>query len=286
VARVAGEGREILVTGCSSGIGRCVADGLRRRGYRVFASARRPEDVERLESEGHEALWLDLADPTSVRGAVEEVLARAGGRLYGLFNNGGYGQPGALEDLSREVLRQQLETNVLGWHQLSAAVLPAMRAAGQGRIIQNGSLLGFIALRYRGAYVTSKYAIEGWSDTLRLELAGTGIHVSVIEPGPVTSRFRENAHAAFRRYVDVPSSPHREDYRAVEERLRSPARVPFELPPEAVLAKVVHALESARPKPRYHVTVPTHAFAALRRLLPQRAMHALLAWVSRRENRS
>ena len=192
----------------------------------------------------------------------------------------------SLEDLSREVLRMQLETNVLGWHQLSAAVLPAMRAAGQGRIIQNSSLLGFIALRYRGAYVTSKYAIEGWSDTLRLELAGTGIHVSVIEPGPVTSRFRENARTAFRLYVDVPSSPHRDDYRAVEERLRSTARVPFELPPEAVLAKVVHALESARPKPRYHVTVPTHAFALLRRLLPQRAMHALLAWVSGRENRS
>jgi len=188
--------KTILITGCSSGIGLCVARGLSSRGYRVFATARRTADVEALNKEGLESLLLDLDDPHSITAAVEEILTRTNGRLDALFNNGAYGQPGAVEDLSRDVLRAQFETNLLGWHQLTNLVLPVMRSQGHGRIIHNSSVLGFVALRYRGAYNASKYALEGLADTLRLELAGTDIHVSLIEPGPITSRFRENAFAA------------------------------------------------------------------------------------------
>jgi NAD(P)-dependent dehydrogenase (short-subunit alcohol dehydrogenase family) len=273
----------VLITGCSSGIGRAAALGLERRGYRVFATARRPEDVADLEGAGLEALRLDVASSESIREAVETVLGRTGGRLYGLFNNAGYGQPGAVEDISRAALREQLETNLLGAHELTCRVLPTLRAQREGRILQNSSLLGFVALRFRGAYVASKYALEGLTDTLRLELAGTGVWVSLIEPGPIASRFRVNAYAAYRRHIDPVRSPHREAYSAMERRLTTVGPVaPFTLGPEAVLEKVVHALESPRPRARYAVTVPAHAFAALRRLLPTRLLDAALVAVSRR----
>jgi len=168
--------RTILITGCSSGIGRCVARGLATRGYRVFATARRREDVEHLRAEGLAGLQLDLADSASIAAAVDEVLERTDGHLYALFNNGAYGQPGAVEDLSREVLRLQFETNLFGWHELTNRVLPVMRQQGYGRIIHNSSVLGFVALPFRGAYTASKYALEGLTDTLRLELRGSGIH--------------------------------------------------------------------------------------------------------------
>ena len=184
-------GKAILITGCSSGIGLCVARGLSSRGYRVFATARKSSDVEVLNKEGLESLVLDLDDPHSITAAVEEILIRTNGRLDALFNNGAYGQPGAVEDLSRDVLRAQFETNLFGWHQLTNLVLPVMRRQGHGRIIHNSSVLGFVALRYRGAYNASKYALEGLADTMRLELAGTHLHVSIIEPGPISSRFRQ-----------------------------------------------------------------------------------------------
>ncbi|MCP5153842.1 MAG: SDR family oxidoreductase [Ectothiorhodospiraceae bacterium] len=280
------ERRAVLVTGCSSGIGECVARGLAARGYRVIASARGEADVARLAGEGLEALRLDLADAESVREAAEAVLERTDGKLYGLFNNGAYGQPGAVEDLTRDVLRAQFETNLFGTHQLTCAVLPAMRRAGAGRIVQNSSVLGLIALRFRGAYVASKFALEGLTDAMRLELAGSGVHVSLIEPGPVASRFRENAYAAFKANIDPARSAHRRVYERVEARLASDdSDTPFSLPPEAVLARVVHALESARPRPRYYVTVPTHAFGFLRRVLPTRWLDAILLEVSRREVR-
>lgn len=267
-----GHGRAVLVTGCSSGIGLCAAEGLAARGYRVFATARAEADVERLAKRGLEALRLDLADSRSVGDAASQVLERCGGQLYGLFNNGGYGQPGAVEDLSREVLREQFETNVFGSHELTCKVLPAMRARREGRIIQNSSVLGLVALRYRGAYNASKFAIEGLTDTLRLELAGSGVHVSLVEPGPITSRFRENAHAAFRRNIDTAASAHRKAYVKVERRLAGADDAPFTLPETAVLGKVVHALESRRPRPRYYVTLPTHALGLLRRVLPARLL--------------
>lgn len=278
--------RAVLITGCSSGIGRCVAEGLRARGYRVFATARKQPDVDALAARGLEALPLDLTASASIERAVQTVLERTGGALYALFNNGAYGQPGAVEDLSRDVLRAQFETNLFGGHELTCRVLPAMRRQGCGRIIQNSSVLGLVALRYRGAYNASKFALEGLTDTLRMELAGTGIHVSLIEPGPIASRFRANAHAAFQRNIDRLHSAHREAYAALERRLahRGP-EPPFTLPPEAVLSKVIDALESARPKPRYYVTVPTHAFAMLKRLLPHRGLDRVLLWTSSREER-
>jgi len=269
--------RSVLITGCSSGIGYCVANGLMRRGYRVFASARKAADVARLQEEGLEALQLDLDRPESIGQAVDELLTRTDGRLYGLFNNGAYGQPGAVEDLSREVLRAQFETNLFGWHDLTRRIIPVMRRQGEGRIIQDSSVLGFIALPYRGAYNASKYALEGLTDTLRLELAGSGIHVSLIEPGPIESRFRANSHERFLRTIDMEKSVHRDAYRAMQARLtkKGPA-VPFTLPPEAVLKKVLHALESPRPRARYYVTFPTYLFGTLKRLLSTRAMDRVL----------
>lgn len=272
--------RSILITGCSSGIGECAARTLRDRGYRVFATARRPQDVERLRAEGFEALPLDLADSASITAAVAAVLEATGGTLYGLFNNGAYGQPGAVEDLRREVLREQFETNLFGTHELTNLVIPVMRRQGHGRIIQNSSVLGFAAMRFRGAYNASKYALEGLTDTLRLELAGSGVYVSLVEPGPIASRFRDNAYRMYRKNIDPETSPHRETYQAMEARLlkEGPA-VPFTLGPEAVVARVIHALEARRPRERYYVTFPTYLFGYLKRILPTRALDALVGKV-------
>ncbi len=267
----------ILITGCSSGIGHHVAHALRQRGWNVIASARKEDDVRRLHAEGLQAVRLDLDDPDSVHAGFEEAMQLSDGQLYGLFNNGAWGLPGAVEDLSREALLAQLQTNLLGWHQLTCLAIPVMRAVGRGRIVHNSSVLGLVAMPYRGAYNCSKFALEGLSDTLRLELHGSGIFVSLIEPGPIRSRFRANAEAAFRRWIDAGHSVHRDAYRAMERRLQKEGdAAPFTLGPEAVLEKLIHALESSRPRPRYAVTVPTHAFALLRRLLPTRALDALL----------
>ena len=277
--------RSVLITGCSSGIGRECARGLAGRGYRVFATARREEDVAALAKEGLEALQLDVDDSGSIDAALAEVLDRTRGRLYGLFNNAGYGQPGAVEDLTRDTLRAQFETNVFGLHELTCRVLPAMRAAGEGRIVNHSSVLGFVCMRFRGAYQASKYAVEALSDTLRQELAGSGIHVCLIEPGPVRSRFRENSYAAFQRNIDVEGSALRETYRKVEARLArtGSGKAPFELPERAVLDKLVHALESRRPRPRYYVTVPTYGFGLLRRVLGTRLLDRVLLTASRAE---
>lgn len=278
--------KAVLITGCSSGIGLCAAEGLKKRGYHVFATARKIADVQRLAERGLDALQLDLADSASIAAVADEVLARTGGAVYALFNNAGYSQPGAVEDLSRDILRANFETNVFGSVELTNRILPAMRAQGQGRIIINSSVLGLIALPYRGAYNGTKFALEGLADTLRLELHGSGIHVVLIEPGPVSSRFRANAFAAYRRYINRDASVHRDRYLGMEQRLtkKSPA-APFTLPPEAVLEKLIHALESPRPKIRYYVTFPTYLFATLKRVLPLRALDAVLRRVSRGENR-
>lgn len=278
--------QNVLITGCSSGIGLTLAKGLAARGYRVFATARKEEDVAALLAHGLESLRLDLADSVSVSEAVDEVLKRCDGKLHALINNGAYGQPGAVEDLSREVLREQFETNLFGTHQLTTLVLPFMRRQGCGRIVQISSLLGYIALPYRGAYNASKYALEGLTDTLRLELHGSGIHVCLVEPGPVTSRFRANAFAMYKQHIDAEHSFHRDTYRRMEKRLtkKGPA-APFTLPPEAVLAKVIHALESPCPRIRYPVTFPAHLFLFLRRALPAKALDWVLRRVSRGENK-
>lgn len=272
--------RSILITGCSSGIGLCVAQGLQQRGYRVFATVRQQADVSRLNEMGLESLQLDLDSSESINTAVEKVLARTNGELYALFNNGAYGQTGAVEDLRRDVLRAQFETNLFGWHELTCRVLPIMRQQGYGRIIQNSSVLGLVALPFRGAYNATKYALEGLTDTLRLELFKTDIFISLIEPGPIESRFRANSYKAFQQNIDKAKSPYQQQYSAMEDRLtkEGPA-VPFTLPPEAVLNKVIHALESKRPRERYYVTFPTYLFGTLRRLLSTRALDRLLSKV-------
>src|SRR3990167_8320046 len=274
------ESKTVLITGCSSGIGNCLARGLRERGYRVFAGARKEADVAALSAAGFESLPLDLDSSGSIRAAVETVLDRTQGRLYALVNNGAYGQPGAVEDLSRETLRAQFETNLFGTQELTNLVIPAMRAQGEGRIIQMSSMLGIVCLAYRGAYNATKFALEALSDTMRLELRNTNIHVSIIEPGPITSRFRANAYAAFKRHIDREHSVHREYYARVEQRLGGEKPLPFTLPPEAVLKKVIKALEARRPRVRYAVTFPTHFFAVLRRVLPTRVLDTILAAVS------
>jgi len=274
------ERRSVLITGCSSGIGECVAKGLHARGYRVFASVRNPKHIAALEAAGIESLVLDYDDSKSIEKAVGQILEKTGNRLYGLFNNGAYGQPGACEDLSREAIRKQFETNVFGWMELTNHIIPVMREQGCGRIIQNSSVLGFAALPMRGAYNASKFAIEGFSDTLRLELQGTGIYVSLIEPGPIESRFRANAYRAFRENIDADDSVHHERYQKMIARLeKTGSAARFTLPPGAVLKRVVHALEARTPKIRYPVTVPTVVFAWAKRLISHRALDRILARV-------
>ena len=270
--------KTVLITGCSSGIGYCVAHGLKQRGYRVIATARRTESVEQLKGKGFDSLQLDLADSESIQQAFNQVMQLSDGKLYALFNNGAFGLPGAVEDLSRNNLKFQFETNVFGWLELTNLVIPVMRKQGFGRIIQNSSVLGFVAMPFRGAYNASKYAIEGLSDTLRLELKNTGIHISLIEPGPILSQFRANAVKALQQHIDIENSVHREKYIGVLERLNKegPA-APFTLPPEAVLKRVISALESKKPKPRYYVTFPTYLFAFLKRLLSHRQLDFILA---------
>lgn len=269
--------KTILITGCSSGIGYCAAVHLRTRGYRVFATARKQRDVDELIAQGFESVRLDLANSDSIRAAVSEILTRMQGSLYALFNNGAYGQPGAVEDLSRDALRAQFETNFFGTHELTTLIIPVMRKQGFGRIVQNSSLLGYVALRNRGAYNASKFALEGLSDTLRLELRDTNIHVSIIEPGPITSKFRQNAYQAFVTYIDAPNSPHQTAYAKMQERLeKAGPAAPFTLPPEAVVKKLIHALEKPHPKLRYRVTFPAYLFATLNRLIPDRIHDRIL----------
>ncbi|ELK5320065.1 SDR family oxidoreductase [Vibrio vulnificus] len=267
----------VLITGCSSGIGYVCAHALQKSGFEVIASCRNLRDVERLQSEGLTCIQLDLADSNSISLAVQQALEISDGRLYGLFNNGAYGQPGALEDLPTDALRAQFESNFFGWHQLVREILPIMRENKQGRIVQNSSVLGFAAMKYRGAYNASKFAIEGWSDTLRLELDGTNIHIAILEPGPIETRFRYNALQAFLQWIDIENSPHRESYLAQKDRLENTnSKSRFVLPAESCIEPVLHALTSQKPKIRYRVTIPTKLFAVFKRILPTRWLDEIL----------
>jgi NAD(P)-dependent dehydrogenase (short-subunit alcohol dehydrogenase family) len=250
---------------------------LHERGYNVIATCRKPEDVPPLAGAGLFTLCLDLDSSESISNAVSEVLHATGGNLFALINNGAYGQPGAVEDLTRDALRRQFETNVFGTQELTNILIPAMRARNHGRIIQISSVLGFVCLKFRGAYNASKYALEALTDTMRLEHAGSGIKFSIIEPGPISSYFRRNAYLKYRDHIDRNSSVYKEQYDALETRLTGDQPVRFNLPPEAVLKVVIHALESRNPKIRYRVTVPTKIFAPLKRFLPDRIMDRLLS---------
>jgi len=262
----------ILITGCSSGIGHAAAHGLRARGWTVYATCRKPADVERLRAEGFDSFVLDYADPASIAAAMQEVTARGG--LDALYNNGAFAVPGAVEDLPRAALAAIFETNLFGWHDLTRQVIPLMRAQGHGRIVNCSSVLGIVPYKWRGAYVATKYALEGLSDVLRLEMAEAGIEVVLIEPGPITSHIRVNSIPHFERWIDWRASARRDQYESgLLDRLytaRGPDR--FELGPEAVVRALVQALESPRPRARYRVTTPTRISAILRRALSTRAL--------------
>ena len=261
--------KSILITGCSSGIGLASAIELKARGWRVFATARKPEDLAMLEGKGVEALYLDYAERHSVSSCAAEVSKRTGGKLDALFNNGAYGQPGAVEDLTREVLEAQFAANVFGWLQLTNLCLPLMRANGAGRIVHCSSVLGLVAMKWRGAYNASKFAIEALADTQRLELKGTGIHVALIEPGPIATRFIETALKFFDANINEKSSHYKQQYVRQRARLSGSTRNKWKLPPEAVVKKLIHAVEAPNPRARYFVTVPTYMAAVAKRILPQ-----------------
>lgn len=270
----------IIVTGCSSGIGAFCARALKADGWRVFATVRRPEDLVALESDGIEALLMDYTRHDSITALVATVSQRTGGRIDALFNNGAYGQPGAVEDLPTEVLRQQFETNVFGWHELTRQVIPLMRAQGHGRIVQCSSILGIVPYRWRGAYTASKFALEGLSITLRMELQGSGIHVSLIEPGPIASRFTVNALAHIRNNIDLEASVHAADYTRQLARLEGSGPVNrHKLGPEAVYKVLRHALTAARPRPHYPVTTPAKQGILLKKLLPANLFYRLMHWL-------
>ena len=275
--------RTILITGCSSGIGLDAARTLSARGWRVFATCRAEADCARLRAEGLESVRLDYEDPGSIAAAIAELAERCSGRLDALFNNGAYAIPGALEDIPAPALRAIFEANVIGWHDLTRRAIPLLRASGRGRIVQCSSVLGYVGLKWRGAYVASKFALEGMTDVLRLELAETDgtlprIEVVLIEPGPIATPFRQNAIRQFERWVDWQASARAPQYRArlLKRLYESRGSDRFELPPAAVTAALIRALETRRPRARYRVTRAAQAMAVLRRLLPDRLLDAVL----------
>lgn len=271
----------IIVTGCSSGIGAYCARALHEDGWRVFATVRKPADLAPLGEAGIEAFLMDYTDDRSIAALVHEVEARTGGRVDALFNNGAYGQPGAVEDLTTEVLRRQFEANLFGWHELTRRIVPLMRRQGHGRIVQCSSILGLLPYRFRGAYTASKYALEGLSLTLRMELEGSGIHVSLIEPGPIESRFTANALTHIRENIDLEGSVHAEDYKRQLARLEGTGPVNrHKLGPDAVYTVLKHALTARRPRPHYLVTTPARQGALLKRLLPADLFYKLMRSLS------
>lgn len=277
--------RSVLITGCGSGIGHLAAHSLQARGWQVIASARKAEDVERLKWEGLNAVLLDLTEPESIAMALDWTLRHTGGKLDALINNGAFAVFGAVEDLSRRALAEQLDVGLLGWHDLTTRVLPYMRRQGGGRIVQLSSVLGVVGMPYRGAYCATKFALEGLSDVLRLELADSGIHVSLIEPAAVKTPFRLNAHSVFKRFVSNEPSLHINAYIQLTRRLESQKTEPFMLKPEAVVSAIVHALETKRPKPRYTVGKGSWLMSMAKRVLPNRCLDKLLLWVAKREQK-
>lgn len=270
--------KSILITGCSSGIGFDAAHGLRDAGWRVFASCRKTEDCDRLIELGFESPQIDLADSDSIRNGLNSVLDATGGTLDALYNNGAFACPGAVEDLPVAALRDIFETNVFGTHDLTCEVIKIMRKQGHGRIINCSSVLGLVPMRWRGAYVATKHALEGLTDVLRLEMRDTDIKVILIEPGPITSDIRVKAIPHYERWIDTENSARRDQYTALAKRLyESTGPDKFELPASAVTAKILRALTVTNPKPRYYVTTPTYLMAGLKRLLPGRTLDWLIA---------
>lgn len=272
--------RSILITGCSSGIGLAAARALHARGWRVFATVRKPEDRRRLETdEGLESGIIDMSDTGSIEAGLADVLERTDGTLDALFNNAGFGLPGLVEDLPTDALRETFETNVFGLHHLTRAVIPTMRAQGHGRIVQHSSGFGRHVMQWRGAYNASKHALEGLTDTLRLEMRGSGIHVSTLNTGPVTSKFRLNSIGPFERWIDWENSIDPDRYRRglLKHLYEDRGPAPFQREPDAVVRRLIHAIEAPNPRPRYHITPAVHIAEGLRRVFPQRVVDAIAA---------
>ena len=268
--------KTILITGCSSGIGLDAARRFKSLGWTVFASCRAQEDCDARAAEGFRALQLDYQDAAGIARCAADVLSQTNGRLDALFHNGAYALPGPLEDIPADGMRAQFEANFLGWHDLNRHLIPAMRAQGGGRILFNSSVLGLVGMKYRGAYVATKFALEGYADVLRMEMAETGIHVVLIEPGPIETDFRKNAIKQFDQWVDWQSSPRRAQYEStLLDMLKKGSSSKVQWHASAVTEAVERALTAKRPKARYRVTTPTHAMAIARRLLPTR----MLDWV-------
>ena len=262
------EEQVVLITGCSSGVGRATALEAARRGHRVFASARRREDLSFLPSQrGVTALLLDVTDAASVARAVEAVLREAG-RLDALINNAGFGQYGAVEDVSPEEWRRQFDVNLFGAVVAIRAVLPAMRTARRGTIVNVSSVAGKISIPFAAPYCASKHALEAVSDALRVEVAPFGIRVVVVEPGPISTRFGETAREKVSGIVARPG-PYSAFYPAAERAMETDF-TKGRLPPEAVARVILRAVESSDPKPRYRVTSMAKVFLPLRRVLPDR----------------
>ena len=271
--------KTILITGCSSGIGYDAAHGLREAGWRVFASCRQQSDCDRLSSEGFETVLLDYSDSASLSSGVDYVLSQTGGTLDALYNNGAFAVPGAVEDLPTDALRSVFEANLFGYHELTRLVLPIMRRQGHGRIVNCSSVLGLVPMKWRGAYVASKFALEGLTQTLRMEMMDTPIHIITLQPGPITSKIRQNSIPHFEKWIDWENSPRREQYenKLINRLYHSSGPDRFELPARAVTDKLLKALTAHNPKPFYFVTTPTYLMAGLKRILPTRMLEALVA---------
>lgn len=270
--------KTIVVTGCSSGIGAHCAKRLAEEGWQVFATARKPEDLARLADAGLNAHYLDYCEQDSIDALALAVLAKTGGTLDALFNNGAYSQAGAVEDLPTDALRAQFEANFFGWHSLTRAFIPVMRAQGHGRIVHNSSVFGFVPMGLRGAYVASKYALEGLMMAQRMELEGTGIFVSMIEPGPIPSKIAINALSYVEKYIDVENSVYRDLYAMRIAQLRDGGTPEDgDKGVEACYQALIRALTARRPAPHYHITNLTRGSAAARRLLPMDLLYRALS---------
>jgi len=266
--------KNILITGCSSGIGYETALYLKEKGYKVFATARQQKDVDHLTSLGFTSYLLDVRSKNSITQTLHSILKQTNNKLDVVFNNAGYGQPGAVEDLSVDALKEQFETNVFGLHEVTIQVLKIMHSQGYGKIIQHSSVLGLISLKLRGSYNASKYAIEGLTDTLRLELLNTNIDVTLLNTGPVTSDFRKNAMEKLVQNVDMKNSRYKINYEKSLEAKKS--EVPFNL--EAIeVAKVVEKIIlSKKVKPRYYITKATYLLGYLKRILSTNMLDKIL----------
>ncbi len=276
--------RVVFITGCSSGIGFDAAFALSARGHQVIASCRKEDDVDKLIALGCDAVLMDVDSSDSITTAFAHVLAKTEGRLDVLINNAGFGQAGALEDISRDVLRRQFETNVFGLMELTNLAIPIMRQQGHGRIINMSSVLGLISMPFRGAYNASKYAVEGLCDTLRLELQPSGIHVICIEPGPIESQFRENVISYSLKKIDLEHSHFQMQYQHMLGSFqKQKSNSMFTKKTDVVVRKLILAIESAKPNAKYPVTFPTHLFILLKRLLSTTILDRFLVYLSRKE---